>query len=108
MFHHGRPRLCIDRGTDRQPRRLRRSFECTRAARGGGITKRHRTTVASTNISALAYDEETSLLEVEFRNGSRYRYFVVPARIYAALRLAPSKGTYFNAFIRGRYAFTKL
>jgi hypothetical protein len=63
--------------------------------------------VASTSISAIAYDKDTSVLDIEFRNGSKYRYFLVPAHVYSDLRTAPSKGTYFNTAVRGRYAFTK-
>jgi hypothetical protein len=68
----------------------------------------HRVAVESANISALAHDPETSVLEIEFKNGSKYRYFLVPARVYDALRGARSIGAAFNALIRGRYAFKRL
>lgn len=57
-------------------------------------------------IKELAYDPETQTLSVWFRpSGRRYDYLDVPTRIYDALRLAPSKGRFFNAHIRDDYAF---
>ena len=40
------------------------------------------------------------MLPLEFRNGAIYRYFEVPAALYAALLAADSKGTFFNRQIR--------
>lgn len=34
----------------------------------------------------------------------RYRYFGVPQAVYDGLRNAPSRGQYFNAVIKGRFA----
>jgi lysyl-tRNA synthetase, class II len=59
--------------------------------------------VESTTLSSLAYDEALELLQLEFRNGSIYQYFGVPATVHEALRNAPSKGSYFNRAIRGRF-----
>lgn len=45
--------------------------------------------------------EELSIwFDLEFR---RYKYFGVPQAIYEGLRDAPSRGRYFNQFIRGRF-----
>jgi len=68
----------------------------------------HRVEVSSSNVAAIEHDPTTAVLEIKFRNGSRYRYFLVPRRLYDALRDAPSKGKFFNTFVRGKFAFTKL
>jgi lysyl-tRNA synthetase class 2 len=47
-------------------------------------------------------------LDIEFVNGRRYRYLDVPAAVYRALRVSPSKGAFFNARIRNRFAFQRL
>jgi lysyl-tRNA synthetase class 2 len=54
-------------------------------------------------IEALAHDSATNVLEVEFRTGRVYRYFLVPAAAYASLLRADSIGDTFNREIRNRY-----
>jgi hypothetical protein len=54
-------------------------------------------------ISRLGYDGGKNLLEVEFRTGRIYQYFLVPNAAYQALRRAESIGEYFNREIRTRY-----
>ena len=41
------------------------------------------------------------MLEIEFVSGSIYRYFDVEQETYDAFLEAPSKGTFFNAHIKG-------
>ena len=62
-----------------------------------------RITVESTTLATLAYDAPQRQLELEFRNGAVYRYSDVPEGTYQELRLADSKGQYFNRHIRGRF-----
>ena len=62
----------------------------------------------STSLTAVAYLDRQTLLELEFRNGAVYRYFGVPAETYGELLLAESKGTYFNHHIRNRFAYVKI
>jgi hypothetical protein len=61
-----------------------------------------RQSVRSRNLSSVGYDEETSILEIEFNSGSIYQYYGIPEYIYASLLFAGSKGTYFDQFIRKR------
>ena len=61
--------------------------------------------VESTTLSTVAYDAERELLQLEFRHGTIYQYFSVPADVHEALLSAPSKGSYFNRLIRGRFAY---
>ena len=63
----------------------------------------HRTGVRSSSIVSIGYDEERSVLEVEFVGGDVYRYYDVPAGVVETLLAAPSLGKTFNAWIRDRY-----
>jgi hypothetical protein len=67
-----------------------------------------RTPVASTNLRAIGYDSDGQTLEVEFTNGSVYRYSGVPQDRYDALMSASSVGSYFNANIKNSYSYVKL
>jgi hypothetical protein len=60
--------------------------------------------VESTTLAALAYDD-VGQVQLEFRSRTIYRYFGVPAAVHQALLLAPSKGSYFNRFIRGSFPY---
>jgi hypothetical protein len=63
------------------------------------------TAVESTTLAMVAYDDARELLRLEFRSRAIYQYFGVPAAVHAALLRAPSKGSYFNRVIRGRYPY---
>ena len=64
------------------------------------------TAVDSTTLSTVVYDEAHGLLRLEFRcSRAVYQYFSVPATVHQALLSAPSKGGYFNRFIRGRFLY---
>src|SRR5712671_1992155 len=45
-------------------------------------------------------------VDLEFHDQTVYQYFGVPADVHEALLRAPSKGSYFNRAIRGRFAYT--
>lgn len=64
--------------------------------------------VASTNLTSVGYDKETQTLEVEFLNGRVYQYYGVPADLHGQLMQAPSKGQFFNAYIRNYYPFSRV
>lgn len=67
-----------------------------------------RTPVSSSNISAIGYDVDSQMLEVEFNNGSVYQYTGVPESEYEGLMGADSKGKYLHANIKSRYSHMKL
>ena len=67
-----------------------------------------RTPVTSTDLSAIGYDAESQILEIEFIKGSVYQYSGVPTSEYEGIMNADSKGRYFNANIKGRYTCNKL
>jgi uncharacterized protein len=67
-----------------------------------------RTAVSSSNVHAIGYDPTSSILEVEFTNGSVYQYFDVPDHEFDGLMNAGSHGTYLNAHIKGKYSYSKM
>ena len=62
--------------------------------------------VKSTTLATVTYDDTRDLLQLEFRSRAVYQYLGVPAAMYAALLCAPSKGSYFNRVIRGRFPYS--
>jgi hypothetical protein len=55
-----------------------------------------RAAVDSSSIRSLGYAEDEQALEVEFHNGSLYRYERVPPEAVQALLAADSLGRHFN------------
>ena len=69
----------------------------------------NREPVQSSNLASVGYDISTSVLEVEFLNGSVYQYYGVPAQVHEGLMNAGSKGSYFYQNIRnGGYPFSRV
>ena len=66
-----------------------------------------RTPVASSNLCAVGYDFTSRTLEIEFNDGSVYRYSGVPENVYRALMSAGSHGRYFAAFIKDCYPYRR-
>jgi hypothetical protein len=64
-----------------------------------------RIAVESTTLATVGYDDASSILELEFQSGANYQYFGVPAAMHQGLLDAPSKGSYFNQFIRGHFPY---
>lgn len=65
-----------------------------------------RTPITSSTLKSAGYAE--GVLEVEFKDGSVYRYSDVPAEVAEAFLASDSKGHYLVTFIRGRYEFEKV
>ena len=66
------------------------------------------TAVESTALATIGYDVARELLQIEFCGRAIYHYFDVPAAVHQALLVAPSKGSYFNQAIRGRFPFCRI
>ena len=66
------------------------------------------TTVESTTLASVRYDEVARVLELEFRSRIIYQYFDVPPSVNADLLRSASKGAFFNQAIRGHYAFSRV
>lgn len=64
--------------------------------------------VESSTIASVGYDLTRRLLQLEFCSRAIYHYFGVPVGIHEALLEAPSKGSYFNRAIRGRFPYCRL
>lgn len=67
-----------------------------------------RTPVSSSNLASVGYDQANMTLEVEFRDGSLYQYFGVPAAVHQELLGAPSAGQYFSHHVRNNYQYSRL
>jgi hypothetical protein len=64
--------------------------------------------VESSTIASVGYDLTLGLLQLEFCSRAIYHYFGVPGGVHEALLEAPSKGSYFNRAIRGRFPYRRL
>lgn len=67
-----------------------------------------RVRVSSSNIRSIGYDEGAQVLEVEFKSGGVYRYSGVPKAVYERFMAAPSKGRFFDSFVKDRYRTVKV
>ena len=63
----------------------------------------NRLSVASTTLVSAAYLSDRALLELQFSDGTLYRFFDVPASCFQQLLTSDSKGRYFNSNIRNRF-----
>jgi hypothetical protein len=59
--------------------------------------------VESTVLASVAYSQDQSLLEVEFCDGTLYRFFDVPPACFDQLMASDSKGAYFNRNVRNHF-----
>lgn len=64
-------------------------------------------TPESSNIARFAYDEESSVLRVEFTSGGTYDYFDVPQQVFEGMKSASSKGQYLAQQIKGNYRYAR-
>jgi hypothetical protein len=61
----------------------------------------------SSTIIRCRYDGDAQILEVEFKSGTTYRYFDVPAPIFEQMKTAPSKGQFLAQTIKGAYRYAR-
>lgn len=62
-----------------------------------------RSPVKSSNIRSIGHDEATNVLEVEFKTGSVYQYLAVSKSLADRFIAAPSKGRFFDTYIREKF-----
>ena len=67
-----------------------------------------RESVASTNLQSIGYDSAAETLEVEFTNGTVYQYYNRGLAIFEQLQTAPSKGKFFNTYIKNSYPYSRV
>jgi hypothetical protein len=61
--------------------------------------------VSSSAIQEIEFDELTHRLQITFTSGKTYTYYGVPRSVYERFLQAPSKGTFFNDYIKDQYSF---
>ena len=66
------------------------------------------TTVSSSNIDSIGYDEQNQEVNVRFVNGSLYVYKGVPLHEYQNLLEAPSHGSYLNRSFKNVYPYERI
>lgn len=62
------------------------------------------TTLNSSAIRAVDYNEFTGDLTIYFHQSGGYTFHKVPYAVFAGLVTARSAGSYYNTHIRGRYS----
>jgi hypothetical protein len=67
-----------------------------------------RTSVSSSNIRSIGYDEASQTLEVEFKSSGIYQYSAVANNLFEQFIAAPSKGRYFDQNIREKFRTVKV
>jgi KTSC domain len=60
--------------------------------------------VDSAMASAIGYNKEAQVLQIEFSSGSIYQYSDVEPEIWESLQEADSTGRFFNSEIKGYYS----
>ena len=61
--------------------------------------------VESSMIRRIEYEEPTRELDITFTSGKTYTYVDVPKSVYQRFVRAPSKGQFFNDYIKDQYEF---
>ena len=65
--------------------------------------------VSSSDISAIGYNSEAAILQVDFIKSGSYEFHGVPEDVYDGFMAASSKGKYFNEMIKkAGYSYAKL
>jgi len=59
--------------------------------------------IASTAIAKIGYSKRRHILEIEFVNGTAYRYLDVSPSVYRDLLSAESKARFYDFNIKGKY-----
>lgn len=57
----------------------------------------------SSMLTSIGFDSATSILEIEFKNGTVWQYNEFPEYMWYEFQSAESKGKYFHANIREQY-----
>lgn len=58
----------------------------------------------SSFISSVNYNEANGNMIIFMRNGKSYFYNHIPRPVFESFKNASSHGTYWNKFIKGKYA----
>ena len=61
----------------------------------------------SSVVSYMNYDEVQRVLRIGYTSGMVYDYFDVPEAVYKKMKVATSKGSFLNRYIKNKYAYQK-
>ena len=64
--------------------------------------------IESSHLKEIGYEEDVEVMDIQFHNGSVYRYFDVQKDVYDALMNDVSPGTFFHRHVRGWYEYRSL
>ena len=65
--------------------------------------------VQSSDVVSIGFDDELSMMEIEFHTGSIYLYHDVPRDFYMELATAPSIGEFVNRVLkRAGFAYERV
>jgi len=64
--------------------------------------------VKSSYIDAVAYNDATRELRIQFKSGATWKYSDVPPSVHVSLLMAESTGKYFAAEIKGVFKARKI
>ena len=64
--------------------------------------------IQASRARAAGYDVRTRTLEVEFADGSVYRYYGVPNHLHSRMMQVQSKGSFLNRYIRDSYPHSRV
>ncbi len=67
------------------------------------LSRIKREPVTSSGLAAVGYSRRLRALEVEFRDGSVYRYREVPRSLYRDFLAAESKARFYNRHVRRKF-----
>lgn len=67
-----------------------------------------RTWVKSSSLRSVGYDRDAGTLELEWKGGSVYQYFMVPGSVYDELMQAASLGAFVNDRIKPSFPCAQL
>ncbi|MEO1765034.1 MAG: KTSC domain-containing protein [Cyanobacteria bacterium J06629_18] len=59
--------------------------------------------VASTMASAIGYDSDNEVLQIEFNSGAVYQYSDIDEDTFEDLYSSDAIGRYYNQYIKGKY-----
>ena len=65
-------------------------------------------TVSSSTVRSIGYDQQTQTLEIEFVSGRVYQYYGVPDHMHELIMREPSKGSFFNSYIRNNFPYSRV
>ena len=65
------------------------------------------TSVESSNIESVGYDDTTSSMYVKYKSGT-YKYEGVEKSVFESLLTSTSKGKFMNENIKGQYNYTRV